>query len=539
MHLTRRWITNALTVALAGTLACSGVEPDAEPDCSDDSCDDVAGPLWEDVTEQVLAETEEWTSKVDLADLNGDGLVDMLFANGGEYSTPQRDEDGNPVLQANRIFLNRGPGNAFEEISDVLGAPDYARVIKGVDVNADGHTDIFVGAVYQSQSRLYLNDGAGGFDEVTETNLPQVLASVGDIEFGDVDADGDLDVVLADWGPGDALRNDGGAMLLWLNDGSGVFTVSREVPEKLIGMSWDLELIDVDNDYDLDVMVSCKVCTGSSLFHNDGAGRFSNGSDQLPQFGNNYEFEMADFNGDGVLDVITINDGTPNENPLSLREHIFLGDGQGGFVDASAQLWPDDQNLGFDDNLVVILDHDSDGDPDFLIGSLFDGLDRMHNNDGTGRITVDTTVFDDPLGTPGTLGMAVADLNNDGRLDLVHSQGEGAWEERVFFGTNIPVDTAPPVISNIENPSAPSGDAVTIRARVYDNKSPLKAHDLQSVELVAFGTPSGETRTKMIWYGEYLWRAAIDLSVSRSASYQICATDAAGNEACSETLELQ
>ena len=41
-------------------------------------------------------------------------------------------------------------------------------------------------------------DGSGNFTEVTTTHLPQIMASVGDLEFGDVDEDGDLDVVLAD-----------------------------------------------------------------------------------------------------------------------------------------------------------------------------------------------------------------------------------------------------------------------------------------------------------------------------------------------------
>ena len=65
-----------------------------------------------------------------------------------------------------------------------------ARVIKVRDVNADGSPDILVGTTFQTQSQLYLGDGSGDFTNVTKTHLPQIKASIGDLEFGDVDGDG-------------------------------------------------------------------------------------------------------------------------------------------------------------------------------------------------------------------------------------------------------------------------------------------------------------------------------------------------------------
>jgi hypothetical protein len=97
---------------------------------------------------------------------------------------------------------------------------------------------------------------------VTATNLPRVKASIGDLEVGDVDADGDLDLVLADWGPGSPTESRGAPPMLWLNNGHGRFTdVSRSnMPPNRIRFSWELELVDIDNDWDLDLAVSCKVC---------------------------------------------------------------------------------------------------------------------------------------------------------------------------------------------------------------------------------------------------------------------------------------
>jgi hypothetical protein len=376
-------------------------------------------PLWVDVTAATIGATKYWTNKVEIADLNEDGRPDLLFANGGDYSTP-----GAP--EPNQVFFS-GANPRFLEVTErVLGAtPDLARVIKARDLNADGFTDIIVGTTYQTQSRLYLGSGKGVFTEVTRTHLPQLPLSIGDLEAGDVDGDGDLDLVLADWGAGNNMTNDGGLTRLWLNDGAARFTdaTATRLPAVRIRFSWDLELADVDNDADLDVLVSCKRCPGSSLFRNDGSGNFADDGRALPQYTNNYEFEPMDLDGDGFLDLVTLNDGEiVAENSSSRREHVFRNDGKGRFRDATQAWWPDAANVGEDDNMAAFLDVDSDGDADFVIGSL-SGPDRLLVNDGKGRLQVRLDVFDGAP-TPGTLGLALADLDGDRRMDVVQGQGE-------------------------------------------------------------------------------------------------------------------
>ncbi|MEZ5394021.1 MAG: VCBS repeat-containing protein [Bryobacterales bacterium] len=441
--------------------------------------------LWKDVTAETIGETSDWSNKVELADLNGDGMVDLLFANGGSYREP-----GEPTLS--RVFLNQGPGKMFADATEqVFGTePMLCRVVKAADVNGDGAMDVFFGATYQGQSRLMLNDGKGGFANVSASNLPKHALSLGDAEFGDADLDGDLDLVLVDWGADNPMKNDGGVVLLWLNDGQGKFTPAPAgaVPDKKIRFSWDIEFADVDNDFDLDLMVSSKMSEGGSLYINDGKGAFTDETEgKMPQLTNNYEYEPIDLNGDGYLDTFTINDGgTVGEKRGMRKESVFFGRPDGGFDVVTDEAFPESENLGYDDNRIIAFDYDSDGDVDIFIGSL-SGPDRLAINDGTGHFTVATEVVDGPE-TKGTLCIQAADLNGDDRLDLVMAQGEvkGHEAEKVYFGTeNLPKSTGAPKIV-----SAALGADGCVRARIHANNSPTRPFDFESITLEADGRRS-------------------------------------------------
>jgi hypothetical protein len=469
---------------------------------------------WHDVTGTALGTTADWTNKVELADIDTDGDVDLLFANGGDYESP-----GTPV--ANRVFLNDGEAGFTDATGTVFGrAVGITRVIKVADVNADSVPDIVVGTAYGTQSRLYLGAGSGRWRDATRTNLPSRRLSVGDLELGDVDADADLDMVLADWGPGSPMRNEGGVVALWLNDGHGRFTdaTAARMPTTRVKFSWELELVDVDNDWDLDLATSCKMCRSSLVYENDGTGRFTDVTERMPHFTNSYEFTPLDLDGDGYLDLVTSNDG--EETGLGLAEHVFRNDSGRGYVDVTDQWWPAGMrqaNAGWDDNMVVGLDVESDGDADFVIGSL-DGPDRVLLNDGTGALTVSNSIFDGSA-TRGTLGIAQADLNGDARVDFVESQGEadGYEDERVYLaGDKVPPDTAPPVI----RAELVDGQVV---ARVHDNRTPNQPHDWQRIIVRSPGH-----HARMEWYGENLFRA----EAPAGSDLQVCATDAAGNQAC-------
>lgn len=486
--------------------------------------------LWLDASEATLGATAEWTNKVEIADLDADGRPDVLFANGGDY-------EARGELVPSRVFLNRGAGAKFEEATErVFGdAKFFARVIKVRDVNRDGHADVFVGSTFSTQSALFVGRGEGKFRDATEELLPKLPGSTGDAEFGDVDGDGDLDLVLAEWGEGSPMKNEGGRTRLWLNDGHGRFSdaTAAQMPEVLVKFCWELEFLDVDDDFDLDLVISSKRSSGSFLFENDGAGKFTDATaGRLPQFTNNYEFEALDLDGDAVMDLVTINDGP------RFTEHVLRGDGKGGFEDVTERWWPAADNPSFDDNMVCFFDLDSDGDADLLIGSL-DGPDRVLVNDGAGKLAAAAPVFsgDD---TRGTLGIALADLNGDGKLDVVHAQGENpkATAEKLFLGKSIAPDTAGPTIGVLRvRGEAKAGRPLTLIARVHDRKTPLAAHDFTRV-VVHVEQAGRKFELPLEWYGECLWRATLPSPAAGKLTAHVEALDAAGNSTLGSRLEL-
>jgi hypothetical protein len=478
--------------------------------------------LWVDATAQFLPVTTEWTNRAEVADINGDGWVDFIFANGGNYS-----EAGS--LEAARVFLNQGPNKKFKEATDqVFGDQKFlSRAIKVRDINKDGIVDIIVGNTYQNQTHLYMGQGNGVFQDSTTTHLPQMDLSVGDLEFGDADGDGDLDLILADWGAGSNMNNNGGKVRLWLNDGEGHFedVTDQKMPDILVQFSWDIEFFDFDNDFDLDIAISCKRCATSRIYVNDGVGQYTD-KRLLPAYTNNYELEIMDVNQDGFLDLVTVNDGEIVDGDSgSRREHLFLNDKGERFIDATHELWPDSANIGKDDNNIVFLDYDSDGDGDFILSSLT-GEDRLLVNDGKGKFSLRQSVLDGAP-TPWTLALVLADINNDKKLDIVMGQGESdsGMDERVFLGNSIKEDSAPPIISHYK--MAMRQNRLYVYARIHDNKSPSMPQDWKEVSIYL---DNSDEAIPMKWFGEYLWTASFDASGEEEV--KICAVDFAGNKTC-------
>jgi len=218
------------------------------------------------------------TANVALGDLDGDGDLDAFVVN-GNWST------GMP----NTVWLNDGQGH-FDDSGQRLGNFHTQDVALG-DLDGDGDLDAVVTNDYRRQepSKLWLNDGQGGFTDVGGQTLGSLLSM--SVALGDLDGDGDLDVFIA---------NSDDPNTVWLNNGQARFIDSGQ---RLGGQasSFAVEFGDLDGDGDLDAFIGNT--WSNQVFLNDGQGHFHDSGQWLGDTGTE-DVAFGDLDGDGDLDAV-------------------------------------------------------------------------------------------------------------------------------------------------------------------------------------------------------------------------------------------
>lgn len=328
------------------------------------------------------------------ADIDGDGDLDSIMGGNGESFTCQAN-------QATRFSIKWQHGGSSAK-----------RIIK-IDLERDGDVDLIAAGVFcltrncgqPDDFTVWVNNGMGTVaDETIARGLDYRTALAAGVAAGDVDADGDFDIVLMS-----GTRRRG---LVLVNNGSGSFT-EREfftIPDALwtydqggqptVGMSGGdtMELGDVDGDGDLDLVTSAQGPIGGhanvfyALFINDGAGNFS--EQAATRFsvgtfaGNLYgsEVKLADFDGDGDLDLAGYQQ-TGEADLMGQNLHIFVNDGAGNFTftpGLSPAFTPPSGGI----NAFDAADYTGDGSIDLWVG-----------NQG-GRVLTMVNSYVDPSGLP-------------------------------------------------------------------------------------------------------------------------------------------
>ncbi len=461
-----------------------------------------------------------------LVDVDGDTDLDVVFANG--FVLQSSGAAIQPTLLVNKI--DQGLGLVDETATRLPALAIRGTLVIAFDADGDGDKDLLFSCNGPSQQRLYVNDGAGLFSDQSVARLGTLSLAVAGCAYGDVDQDGDLDLLF-----NDELVN--GQLKLFANDGAGVFTnvTATHVASAPKTNQQDVVLCDVDGDWDLDV-VNVGKSSGQQIFFNDGTGRFPTVTTALLPNGTGltYEAEAADLDHDGDLDLTMLS--VSGLADAVIRNNL-VPSGTLSFTSLTNALTGGN---GDDDNEWLFVDANDDGWLDIVNGSLQSNGEKLYLNNGAFSFARQTGFNGFSPLVDSTLDVAVGDLDGDGVFDLVTAQGEsGSFVNRAYYGTG-PADSQPPRFVRVEQLPAvstrPDGPWA-VRAVVQDSAVDDGETSVASVVMnwtIVHGAGITQGSTPLRFAGGLLFRGELVpppgiVTNGATVSMSLTATDLRGN----------
>ena len=407
-------------------------------------------------TRKYLLET--MGSGVALFDYDNDGRLDIYLVNGapfGDYVPPGTIPQKTDPKYWNRLYHQK-PDGTFEDVTAKAGLEGvgYGMGVAVGDYDNDGYEDLFVTSL--GGNHLYHNNGDGTFTDVTKQAGVAGSGWSTSAAWVDLDGDGYLDLVVPryirwDWndvwcGPQDSRGYCHPdvfppiTMLVYHNNGNGTFTeeshkLGLDKPGKALGIA----IADFDRDGHPDIYVANDSMV-EFLFHNKGNGTFE---EQGLEAGAAVDGDGRTFAGMGVDFSDYNNDGWPDLIVTDLANQkyaLYRNDGDGTFTYDSYVTGIAGMTLLHSGWGVRFMDYDNDGWKDLIIAQAHD-LDTiqktfpdlhyreppmlLRNVDGKKFVNVGPVsgqVFQERwVGR----GLAVGDIDNDGRVDVVISENGG------------------------------------------------------------------------------------------------------------------
>jgi 6-phosphogluconolactonase (cycloisomerase 2 family) len=420
----------------------------------------------------LIIPTNDYSSKLAVADLNGDGFPDVAIANENYNSTAgftvhlhngqtgaaagftapvftainaaatdiaaaDLNNDGHVDLAVSagdlRVFLNNGngtfaPGSSY---NPALNAQYKGTTLATADLDNDGDVDLVGSGYYEQGSTgtsqgaytVLKNNGNGTFGTATVYSLNLFTYLPKDLEAADLNADGFADIFATN----PSGRTPEGWVLL-MSNGQGGF----QAPKLFSTGQWTYSIAaaDVDNDGDPDVLTASRDSNALALFENQGNGAFRELT--LYQLGTfNDATVSADIDNDGDIDIVT-----NNETDVSSNQGLVMvskNNGNGTFAQAVSYPQPRDyfdtklRDLNGDNFVDLVFGPDGDA-PAYHLGYAF------NRGDGTFDPTVVLQMNSCGEGT-----VDAADLDNDGDRDIVFTEEQtcaGGAPARIFIYRN-------------------------------------------------------------------------------------------------------
>ncbi len=348
-----------------------------------------------------ISSTSYDSTSIQLADMDGDGWLDVVVGNEGG-GTPQPD----------RLYLNQGSSPYLENITGSnISAGNYRTYnIKVADLNNDGFLDVAVSGA-DSHLKYYLNDKNLDADGNPFTSVTGVTIGSGHnfyidtLDLGDINNDGWIDIVSSGVGSNTnrAYFNFGDSVTPF-DSSSTTHNISTDSES-----GRDIKIKDLDNDGDLDVMVAYTRSRDRIYLNNGSSDPFSGVSgieiseDALDSRG----IDAADVDGDGDYDILIAHSGI---NKVYVNNTPTTSFSPADAVDATSET-ENSQDIDYGDV-------DNDGDIDVVFAD--EGFARLLINNGTSQpFAGQSTLLLSLASTAQPRSIKLADVNRDGLLDLL------------------------------------------------------------------------------------------------------------------------
>ena len=361
------------------------------------------------------------TAEVAVADLNGDGLADLVVAN-------QCQAQGSCVVGSVSVLLGDGDGT-FQAPQNYISSGVFAYSVGVGDWNGDRKLDLMVVNQCQTDENcggtvtILLGNGDGTFQ------APPNYASGGydadSVAAGDLNRDGKLDLVVANLCPGsNCSHGNNGIVSVLLGNGDGTFQQAHPYASGGFGSS-SVAVGDFNGDGNADVVVAnqcstsdCKSGGSVSVLRGKGDGTLGTAKSYSSGGYTALSVAVGDFNQDGKLDLVVANqcqDSGCKNGSVS----VLLGNGDGTFQSAQSY-----GSAGYFTNFVVVGDVNGDGNPDLVLAnqcqdsSCSNGGVSVLLGSGNGKFQAARSYSS---GGSEADSVSVADVNGDGDIDLIVS----------------------------------------------------------------------------------------------------------------------
>jgi enediyne biosynthesis protein E4 len=402
---------------------------------------------------------ETMGSGVALFDYDNDGLLDIFFVNGAPLASttpkgtiPQKTDS----KYWNRLFHQKKDGT-FEDVTEKAGLQGigYGMGVAVGDYDNDGYEDLYVTSY--GGNRLYHNNGNGTFTDVTERSGTGGSGWSTSTAWVDLDNDGLLDLVVlryVKWDFDDVWCGEHRegyrsychpdifpaiSALVYHNDGDGKFSeVSAKMGLDKPGKGLGIAIGDFDRDGKIDLAVANDSML-EFLYRNKGKGTFEEvglpAEIAVDGEGRTYAgmgIDFQDFNGDGLPDLVIT-------NLANQKYALYSNNGDGSFTYDSYMTGIGGMTLLHSGWGIHFLDYDNDGRKDLLVAQGHD-LDTIQlnypqlrykepmllaHNTGKGFVDVSSQSGDVFHQAWVGRGLAVGDIDNDGRIDAVVTTNDG------------------------------------------------------------------------------------------------------------------